>query len=57
LTGASLADADLRNADLEGIKWGQLGSVKGLNVYGVKDAPAGFVDYVMGHGGVSKAEE
>lgn len=57
LTGASLEDADLRNADLEGMKWGQLGSVKGLNVYGVKHAPAGFVNYVMSHGGVSKAEE
>jgi Pentapeptide repeats (8 copies) len=57
LTGASLEDADFRNADLEGMKWGQLASVKGLNVYGVKDAPAGFVDWVMAHGGVRKEEE
>jgi hypothetical protein len=57
LTGASLEDADFRNADLEGMKWGQLASVKGLNVYGVKDAPAGFVEWVMGHGGVNKQEE
>jgi hypothetical protein len=57
LTGASLEDADLRNADLQRIKWGQLGSVKGLNVYGVKQAPSGFMEYVMGHGGVSKPGE
>ncbi len=57
LTGASREYADLRNTDLQGAKWGQLGSVKGMNVYGVKHAPGGFVDYVMAHGGVSEAEE
>jgi pentapeptide repeat protein len=57
LTATSLEDTDFRNADLQGIKWGQLVSVKGLNVYGVKDAPSGFVEWVMGHGGVSRQEE
>lgn len=57
LTGASLEDADLSGADLEGLKWGELRSVRGLNVYGVKNAPAGFVDWVMGHGAEVKKGE
>lgn len=57
LTGTSLEDADLRNVDLEGVKWGELRSVKGANVEGVKRAPTGFVGWVVGHGAVRKEEE
>jgi len=52
LTGASLEGADLVKADLEGVKWGKLRSVKGMNVYRVKRAPAGFVEWALGHGAV-----
>jgi len=57
LTGASLEDADLRGADLEGVKWGALQSVKGANVWGVKNAPSGFVEWAVGRGAVRKDEE
>lgn len=57
LTGTSLENADLREADLEGVKWGDLQSVRGANVRGVKNAPAGFVEWVMGHGGVATKEQ
>jgi len=57
VTGASLQDADLRKTDLEGLKWSALQSIKGANVYGVRNAPAGFLDWAMAHGAVSKAEE
>jgi hypothetical protein len=56
LAGASLEDADLRDADLEGMSWKDLKSVKGANLQGVKGAPAGFVEWALGHGAVMKKE-
>jgi Pentapeptide repeats (8 copies) len=52
LTGASLENTDLRNTDLEGVKWTELRSVKGANIYGVKNAPAKFLDWARAHGAV-----
>ena len=57
LSETSLEGADLAGANLEGVKWSRLRSVQGLNVYLVKNAPAGFVDWAMGHGAVVKKEE
>ena len=56
LAGASLEDADLREADLERANWKNLKSVKGANVQGVKNAPAGFVEWAVQHGAVTKKE-
>jgi hypothetical protein len=53
LDGASLADADLTNAELRNVQWQHLASVKNANIFGVKDAPAGFVDWAMKHGAQS----
>lgn len=50
--GASLENADLGNAELKDVKWEALRSAKGANVYGVKDAPAGFVAWAKAHGAV-----
>jgi hypothetical protein len=52
LSGANLENVDLRNAELEGMKWEGIKSVKGANVYGVERAPAGFVEWAVGHGAV-----
>ena len=57
LTGASLEATDLEGADLEGVKWGHLRSVKGMNVYGVRKAPAGFLEWALGQGAVATKEE
>ncbi len=56
-TGASLENADLWNAELEGVKWEGLRSVKGANIYGVKNAPAGFVTWARAHGAVEVKEK
>lgn len=56
LTRASLEDADLSDADLQGAKWGELKSVKGANVFGVK-GPPGFVEWVLAHGGVARKKK
>jgi len=57
LTGANLEEAELAGANLEGVRWGQMGSVKRMNVYGVKNAPAGFVEWALGRGAVERKEE
>jgi len=55
LSGASLDDADLRNAELSGVVWAHLQSVKGANIAGVRNAPAGFVQWALKNGAVREA--
>jgi Pentapeptide repeats (8 copies) len=52
LSGAILADADLRNASVSNLRWRELRSVKNANIYGVKNAPEGFVAWAKQHGAV-----
>ena len=54
LTGASFVDADLTNADLHDIHWEHIAKVKNANLLGVKNAPAGFVEWAMKHGAQNK---
>ena len=52
-TNAQLATADLRGADLTGIvDWQTIRSASYLNVEGVRNAPAGFRDWMIAHGAV-----
>jgi hypothetical protein len=57
LDGVDLEGTDLRNADLKGITWTRLKSVAEANVYGIHNAPTGFLDWALTHGAVSKREE
>lgn len=50
LTDATLTDADLTNADLRGVHWEHIANVKNANIFGVKNAPQGFVEWAMKHG-------
>lgn len=50
LNGASFVDADLTNSNLRGARWERIASVKNANIFGVKNAPQGFVDWAMKHG-------
>jgi uncharacterized protein YjbI with pentapeptide repeats len=50
LTEASLADADLSNADLREIHWERIAGMKNTNIFGVKNAPQGFVEWAAKHG-------
>ncbi len=52
LSGATLTNADLSNTSLSNLKWRDLGSVKNANIYGVKDAPDGFIAWAKQHGAV-----
>ena len=53
LTGARLGKADLRNTDLSGINWQGIAEIKLADVYGVKNAPAGFLEWAAKMGAVS----
>jgi uncharacterized protein YjbI with pentapeptide repeats len=53
LANANLTNADLRNADLKGIRWQAIKAIDSANVYGVRDAPKGFVAWALQHGAVS----
>jgi uncharacterized protein YjbI with pentapeptide repeats len=52
LSGAILTNADLSNTSLSNLRWRDLGSVKNANIYGVKDAPDGFIAWAKQHGAV-----
>lgn len=52
-TDVSLNDADLRNANVDKIAWRKIANIKLANVFGVKNAPAGFLAWATEHGAVS----
>src|SRR5580693_7518688 len=54
LTDASLTDADLTNADLRDVRWKHIASIKNANIFGVKNAPQGFVDWALIHGALQQ---
>jgi hypothetical protein len=57
LTAADLSNADLRYANLNGLHWQKLKAVMSVNIYGVRNAPSGFVDWAMAHGAKSDPAE
>jgi hypothetical protein len=57
LSGAALANADLRNADLAYLKWSDTLNVKNANIFGVKNAPEGFVAYALKRGAIQKESD
>jgi hypothetical protein len=50
---ATLSSADLRNANLAGIRWRSIRNLRLANVYGVKNAPEGFLSWALQRGAVS----
>jgi hypothetical protein len=52
-----LVGADLRDATLTGVFGWERSDWLAANVHGVKDAPEGFVEFVLDQGGVSVPDE
>jgi Pentapeptide repeats (8 copies) len=50
---ADLSRVDLRNTDLTGVKWKDIRGIKLANVYGVRNAPDGFIDWALRQGAVA----
>jgi len=57
LSGAALANADLRNTNLANLKWNNALSAKNANIFGVKNAPEGFVAYALKRGAIQKESD
>lgn len=57
LTGAAFDNADLRLASLKDSHWNEIRSISGANVYGLHDAPAGFVEWATKHGAVQMQDD
>jgi uncharacterized protein YjbI with pentapeptide repeats len=53
LARANLTKTDLRNADLRDLRWREISSMQLANIYGVKNAPDGFLAFARAHGSVS----
>jgi Pentapeptide repeats (9 copies) len=53
LDGATLDAADLGNSDLDRVKWRKIKSVKGANIWQVRNAPEGFIQWATQHGAVT----
>jgi uncharacterized protein YjbI with pentapeptide repeats len=53
LEGANLARADLRQSDWRDTKWQQIANVKQANVFGLRNAPPGFLEWAQQHGAVA----
>ena len=52
LSRAILEKADLRRTNLANLKWSGVRELKGANIFGVKNAPEGFIAYALKHGAV-----
>jgi len=50
---ADFSSADLRNCELKNLNWKGIKEVKLANLFGVKDAPEGFIAWAMKNGAVS----
>ena len=58
LRHARLERADLREVDLTGVRlWREISSIRLANIYGVRNAPAGFVEWAKGRGAVDVADD
>jgi pentapeptide repeat protein len=53
LGGANLAKADLRNSDFRNTKWEKIEGIKLANVFGIRNAPAGFLTWATQNGAIS----
>jgi hypothetical protein len=53
LDGATLDAADLENTDLSKVQWRNIRSLKGANIWQVRNAPDGFVQWATQHGAVT----
>ncbi len=53
LRETDLSRADLRNTDLQGARWKGITDVRLANIYGIRNAPDGFVAWALHHGAVS----
>jgi len=52
LSRTILEKADLSRTNLANLKWSGIRELKGANIFGVKNAPEGFIAYALKHGAI-----
>jgi hypothetical protein len=52
-SGANLERVDLRNTDLSRVRFAKAAAIRGANIYGVRNAPGGFMAWALAHGAIS----
>lgn len=57
LGGASLARTNLRGCDMKDLKWKDISGIKLANIFQVKNAPPGFIDWATQNGAVAIASD
>jgi hypothetical protein len=57
LDGTILDGAELTESKLGDLNWKKVASLKGANIHGVQNAPAGFVEWALQHGAVDSRHE
>jgi hypothetical protein len=57
LSRTILANADLRNTNLANLKWHDIRDLAGANIFGVKNAPEGFITYALKRGAIQKESD
>jgi Pentapeptide repeats (8 copies) len=57
LSGTDLSRADFSNADLANLKWRDIHDLKEANIFGVKNAPDGFVGYALKKGAIQRESD
>jgi hypothetical protein len=57
LARVDLTDADLRTANLSDIRWKEISSMRLANIFEVRNAPDGFLQFALAHGAVSVATD
>jgi hypothetical protein len=57
LAEANLENADLRRVDLGGAEWRNIQSIRGANIFEVRNPPEGFVAWALQHGAQSTPGE
>jgi hypothetical protein len=53
LARADLSNTDLRNTNLSDVRWKEISSMHLANVFGIRNAPDGFLKFALAHGAVS----
>lgn len=53
LARVDLTDVDLRSANLNSVRWKDISSMHLANVYGIRNAPEGFLQFALAHGAVA----
>ena len=56
-SSATLSGTDLRNTNLANVKWRDVQNLRGANLFGIKNAPEGFVAWALKHGAVQVESE